>query len=223
VVSGELSAESYPAPRRWIRRSSRALVFLAVVVAFVAVAWFGRVTWLLGAAELWIVSEDVRSADAAVVLGGGLSTRPLAAAEYYHEGLVKKVLVANVGLDQSELMGAVPSHTSLNRGALIKLGVPETAIEIFGSEVTNTFQEVIALREWAVRNRVHGLIVPTQEFSSRRVRWVLEQEFAGTGILIQVHAVNPTDYDYRVWWRSHQGLLAFQNEIIKYLYYRFKD
>ena len=64
------------------------------------------------------------------VLGCGLSVRPVAAADN-HRGLVKKVLVANVRLDRLEGLGIVPSHTSLNRDALIKLGVPQTAIEPF--------------------------------------------------------------------------------------------
>jgi uncharacterized SAM-binding protein YcdF (DUF218 family) len=202
-------------------KGKRALVRIALVVALIAVAWFGREFWLRGAAELWIVSAEVGPADAVAVLGGGLSVRPVAAAEYFHKGLVKKVLVADVGLDQSEALSIVPSHTSLIRGALIKLSVPDTAIEIFGSGVTNTYQEVMALREWAVRNRVHSIIVPTEVFSSRRVRWILEHELVGTEVKVQVAALDPTDYRRDQWWHSDQGLLNFQNEIIKYVYYRF--
>jgi hypothetical protein len=97
-------------------------------------------------------------------------------------------MVANVHLDQSEELGIVPSHSTLIHGALIKLGVPETAIEGFGNEVTNTYQEAMALREWMMRNRVHSVIVPTEVFSSRRVRWILEHELAGTGVKVQVAA-----------------------------------
>jgi uncharacterized SAM-binding protein YcdF (DUF218 family) len=220
-------ADGFPALSRnarlpRVRKSKRTLVRIALVAALIAVAWFGREFWLRGAAELWIVSAEIGPADAVAVLGGGLSVRPMAAAEYYHRGLVKKVLVANVRLDQSEALGIVPSHTSLIRGALIKLGVPEIAIENFGSGVTNTHQEVMALRAWAVRNRVHSIIVPTEVFPSRRVRWVLEHELAGTEVKVQVAALDPTDYRRDQWWRSDQGLLNFQNEIIKYVYYRFK-
>ena len=83
----------------------------------------------------------------------------------------------------------MPSHTALNRMVLIKLGVPETAIEIFGTRLSNTYEEAVALREWAVRTHARSVIVPTEDFSSRRVRWVLEQVFAGTGIRVQVPAL----------------------------------
>jgi uncharacterized SAM-binding protein YcdF (DUF218 family) len=207
---------------RRLGAGKRVLVSIALVAGILSILWFGREHWLRGAANLWIVSTEIGPADAVAVFGGGLSVRPIAAALYYRQGLVKKVLVANVHLDQSETIGAVPSHTSLNRGALISLGVPEAAIETFGNDVTNTHQEVLALREWAERSGVHSIIVPTEVFSSRRVRWILEHELAGTDVKVQVTALDPTDYSRDLWWHSDQGLLTFQNEIIKYLYYRLK-
>jgi len=221
-VGEELEFSTYAASRRRIGAAKGALAILLLLGAFIAAAWLGREAMLRGAAELWIVSDEVRPADAVAVLGGGLSTRPFAAAEYYREGLTKKILVADSGLDQAEMLGVVPSHADLNRNALIKLGVPETGIESFGRRVTNTYQEAVALREWAALNHVRSIIVPTQDFSTRRLHWVLEQVFAGTGVRVLVPALHPTDYNYREWWRSDSGFLAFQNEVIKYLYYRYK-
>ena len=59
-------------------------------------------------------------------------------------------------------------------------------------------------------------------FSSRRVRWMLHRSFAGTDVETQVAAFDPTDYSRDAWWRSEKGLISFQNEIIKYFYYRLK-
>jgi hypothetical protein len=61
-------------------------VCIALVATFIAVAWFGREFWLREAAELWIVSAEIGPADAVAVLGGALSVRPMAAADYYHRG-----------------------------------------------------------------------------------------------------------------------------------------
>jgi uncharacterized SAM-binding protein YcdF (DUF218 family) len=216
--------ENSVAPRKFLARTKfvRALLLLALVLALAGLAWSGRESWLRELAHLWIVTDEITPADATVVLGGGLSIRPMAAAEFYRNGMVRKVLVANVGLDQSEALGAVPSHFSLIQGALLKFGVPETAIESFGHEVRNTHEEVVALREWAVRGHFHSVLVPTEAFSSRRVRWMLEHELSGVGIRVEVAAFDPSDYDRDYWWRSEQGLLNFQNEVIKYVYYRLK-
>ena len=80
------------------------------------------------------------------------------------------------------------------------------------SRLSNTYEEAVALREWAVRTHARSVIVPTQDFSSRRLRWVLEQVFAGTGIGVQVPALSPSDYNDREWWRSDLGLLAFRTK-----------
>ena len=221
-MSDGFPAASDAAYRPRFRRTKRALVSVSLLAALAAAVWFTRVPLLRGAADLWIVSDPVGPADAIVVLGGGLEERPFVAAEYYQQGLAKKVLVADVGAGRLTAVGVSPSHTELNRMVLIKLGVPEAAIEVFGTKLSNTEEEAVALREWAVRMHVRSVIVPTEDFSSRRLRWMLEQAFAGTGIGVRVPALSPSDYDAREWWRSHAGLLAFQNEIIKYIYYRLK-
>jgi uncharacterized SAM-binding protein YcdF (DUF218 family) len=204
------------------RAAKRALVALLLLATVCAAVWYKRATLLRGIAELWIVSDPVGQADAVVVLGGGLGFRPFAAAEYYKKGLTKKILVSNVRLDKAETLGVLPSHTALSRSVLIKLGVPETAIEIFGSELSSTFQEAVALREWAVRTHAHNVIVPIQAFSSRRARWMIDRELTGTGTEVQVIALDDTEYGLSDWWMDDKAIIEFQNEVIKYLYYRFK-
>src|SRR5262249_55096566 len=155
--------------RRWIAVP----LSLFLLVAMGMGLWSARQLLLREAANVWIISDMVSRADAVAVLGGGLETRPFAAANYYRDGLVRKVLVTGARETPSEELGITPPHTSLNIAVLKKLGVPETAIESVGIDLSNTHQEAMALRQWAERNRPSRLIVPTEEFSSRRVRWVL--------------------------------------------------
>ena len=51
---------------------------------------------LQGVADLWVVSDPITRADAAVVLGGGADLRPFVAADLYAKGLVHKILVSQV-------------------------------------------------------------------------------------------------------------------------------
>ena len=204
------------------RRRYRGFVWLAIACASVALAWTVRIPLLRSAAGMWIVSDAVAPADAAAVLGGGVDVRPFAAAEYYRKGLVKKILVADVRPSRAETLGITPSHTELNRRALIALGVPMHAIEIFGHAASSTHEEVAALHAWAQQSHAGSVIVPTEVFSSRRVRWVLGRMFAGDAVRIVVPALEARDYASAEWWRSEQGLIAFQNEVLKYVYYRIK-
>jgi len=105
---------------------------------------------------------------------------------------------------------------------LIKLGVPETDIETIGNALSSTFEEGQSLREWAIRNHPRRVIVPTEAFSSRRVRWTLTQALAGTGASVQIQMLDYPDDSYVTWWKTDKGLIAFQNEVMKYLYYRYR-
>jgi uncharacterized SAM-binding protein YcdF (DUF218 family) len=190
---------------RCLRSSKRRRCLLAVcgVVAVLGTdAWVSRDWLLLSAADLWIVSDPIGPADAVAVFGGGLGDRPFAAAQYYREGLVKKILI---DLPDSEAV-------------LLALGIPSSAIETFGNDLGNTHQEVLALRAWAERNNACRIILPTEIFSARRVRWMLHRAF-GDECVIRVIALNPPQIR-RDWWRGTQGVTAFWNEIIKYIYYR---
>lgn len=193
------------------------------MVALVAVgsvtAWYTRVTLLQAAASWWIVSDEVEPSDVVAVFGGGLELRPFVAADYYKRGLVKRIALSNIGHSPVEDLGIEPSHVAANRAVMIKLGVPESAIETFGDNLKNTHEEAIALHRWAVANGVRSIIMPTEIFTSRRLAWMLHQVFGGDAV-IRVVAVDPLNYNRKDWWRREAGLIGFQNEFIKYLYYR---
>jgi hypothetical protein len=104
----------------------------------------------------------------------------------------------------------------------LRLGVPPGAIETFGTANKNTRDEAVALKEWAERNAASSFIIPSEIFPARRVRWIFRREFFGTAVSIEVPAIEPPDYTRRDWWKTEHGLVAFQNEVLKYIYYRLK-
>ena len=80
----------------------------------------------------------------------------------------------------------------------------------------------MALKGWADWNAASVLITPTEIFPARRVRWMFRREFAGTGVHIEVASFNPPGlYTRADWWKAEDGLISFQNEVLKYLYYRW--
>lgn len=200
--------------------------YFAIVLAFAivcAVAWIWREQLLRGAANLWIVSDPITPADAVVVLGGGEDLRPFVAADLYAKGFARKVLLSQVRESPSVEIGALTSDTEDMHKVLLKLGIPDAAIETFGTANKNTREEAIALKSWADRNAASVLIVPTEIFPARRVRWMFRREFTGTGVRIEVPSFDPPGlYNRTNWWESEDGVISFQNEILKYLYYRLK-
>jgi uncharacterized SAM-binding protein YcdF (DUF218 family) len=208
-------------PRRRMTLRRGLLAAFALMLALGATSWFERGPVLRTLAEWWVVSDPVGPADAVAVFGGGLEDRPFAAAEFYQRGLVRKILISSAHEGRVERLGVLPPHAEANRAVLLKLGVPAEAIEIFGSDLSNTHQEVLALHEWAARTGAHSIIVPTEIFAARRVRWMLHRVF-DDATNIRVPAIEPAEYHGSDWWRDESGLLRFQNEILKYVYYLLK-
>lgn len=199
------------------------LLFALLLAALGVGAWRERSALLRGAADLWVVSDRITAADAAVVLGGGEELRPFVAADLYSKGLVRKVLVSQVEKRREAKIGAVSSSTEINVAVLRKLGVPNDAIELFGDANKNTWDEAVALKGWTKQHAATTFIIPTEPFFARRVRWVFRHEFSGMSVHIEVPSFDPpSGYTQAQWWKSDEGIVAFQNEILKYLYYRFK-
>jgi hypothetical protein len=204
-------------------RLPRYFAIVLVFAALCAYGWIEREALLQGSADLWIVSDSITPADAVVVLGGGIDVRPFVAADLYAKGLVKKVLLSQVDDGPSVGIGALSRHTEDNRKVLSRLGVPTAAIETFGNANKNTQEEAVALKKWAERNKPSVLIIPTEIFAARRVRWIFHHEFGGMAVRIEVPSFDPPkDYSRAGWWNTADGVVAFQNEVLKYLYYRLK-
>lgn len=59
-------------------------------------------------------------------------------------------------------------------------------------------------------------------FPADVMRWILNHELNPVGARAIVPALKPLDYGIDDWWQHEAGLIEFQNEVIKYLYYRVK-
>jgi len=183
----------------------------------VLVACAVRASLLAGAARLWIVDDAVAQADVIAVLGGGAQFRTFAAARLYHAGVAPRIAFMDVGLGPEERARGetVSGETRLLRAVLLQERVPEENIVLVGRGETSTAEEARSLRDWAVKAGVKRLLIPTDYFHTRRVSWYFRKVFAGTGIETRVQAVPMGGYSPADWWRHEDGVITFQNEVIK--------
>jgi uncharacterized SAM-binding protein YcdF (DUF218 family) len=207
-----------PKLRRW-RRWAWGFAFCVLLLALCFVF---RSPLLTGLARAWSVHEPVAQADAILVLGGGLENRPFAAAQLYRAGIAPQILYLNVQAGPVEELGLALSEAEQTRRILLKQGVPETALTPIGNGVTSTYDEALALREWLGSNTAKRIIIPTDVFHTRRVRWVFHKHGGAADVKLHVVAIDPVRFNATNWWRREEGLIAFQNEVLKSIYYRFK-
>lgn len=193
-----------------------------LVVLLAALCFVFRSPILRSAASLWIINDPLQHADAIVLLGGGLETRPFAAARLYRDGYAPRILITCPKASPTDEMGLTTREADTARTILLKEGVPDSALIGIGHDVQSTYQESLAVGDWLKSNHATRLIIPTDVFHARRVRWVFRKQLNHTGINVMVQAVPVREYTEADWWRHEQGLIAFQDEVIKSAYYHLR-
>ena len=201
-------------------RLPRCLTALGVALLIASACWAFRAPLLAAAARCWIVEDPITKADAVVVLGGGLPLRALEAARLYRAGLAPRIVYADVEPSLMAHEGLLPSESALTRELLLKHDVPEAAMVRVGESVSSTYEESIAIRDWVSESGARSLIIPTDLFHTRRARWIFQKLLASTPATIKVEPIPNAEYESSNWWQTETGLIDFQNEVIKYLYYR---
>ena len=236
-----LNSQPPPAVRRWPRLLLWLALFCFLLSAFCFVF---RSPLLRGLANAWVVNDPLEKADAIIILGGDLESRPVGAAALYKQGLAPRIIYLDVKFEPERLLGLGQSEPELTRQILVKSGVPETALTLIGHRVTSTWDEAQALRAWMQTNNVRNLIVATDLFHTRRARWILRRALADlrppasdlrspSSVLrppssfplhaqIQMAPVANPQYAISNWWQSEEGLVSFQNEWVKLPYYWLK-
>jgi uncharacterized SAM-binding protein YcdF (DUF218 family) len=198
----------------------RTVLFLLSAFSFLLfLTYFFRTSILTGIAQAYIVNEPLQKADAIVVPGGGIGWRPIEAARLYHEGYAPKILIMDVKPDSAVEVGVREPDRDLMRQVLIKKGVPDTNIVAVGKAVSNTWDDISAAREWGKAARAKRLIVVTDLFHTRRVKWITRKLLDKSDIESEVRAVTPPEYTATNWWRHEEGLIMFQNELVKFGFY----
>jgi uncharacterized SAM-binding protein YcdF (DUF218 family) len=128
----------------------------------------------------------------------------------------------NVRLSPAEEMGITLSEAELTRRILLSNNVPETAMTAIGTNVASTYDESRAVRAWIEKSGAKSILITTDPFHTRRALWIYRKELRGTKTEIHVVPVNRVDYQVKDWWQHEEGVIDFQNEVIKYIYYRWK-
>jgi uncharacterized SAM-binding protein YcdF (DUF218 family) len=187
-----------------------------------AICFLFRAPLLRTAANLWIVNDPTPHADAIVILGGGLEYRPFAAASLYSNGCAKTILITQPELPPTAEMGLTVPEFVTAREVLLRLGVPATAIQMLGTNVSSTRDEALALKQWVQDYHAHSVVIPTDIFHTRRARWIFNKTLRSTSTGVHVTAIDLPAYTAANWWKHEEGLIAFQNEVVKSAYYRLK-
>lgn len=194
------------------------LVLALVVLLIVAMLRFGG--------ELLVAADPLDGyGDALVVLlMGGLPARVLGAADLYHEGFDRGIVMVRsrmIGAAELAARGiALPGEVDNNAVILEALGVPGEKIQVLPGAAESTKDEALILAAYlAGRDDVKSIVLVTSKFHSRRAQLIFSAALAPLGVTV---ASAPTPYDPfrpRGWYRYREDASWVFFEYAKLLHF----
>lgn len=207
-----------PASGRWRRKCALSLGLAGLLLATLIVA---RAPLLRGAAHAWVINDPVQAVDAIVILPQ-VSGKPLPEAVRLHrEGVAARLFMPSAPVRPTDRLGLTTPFDVQNHRLMRELGVPESAFEIVGQPALTAHEAAEAVATWAKAQKLRSVLVVTELFQTRRVKWAVERALAPLGVAVSVRGVPVPDYQLDEWWRNEQGLIHFENEVVLNLFYRW--
>lgn len=162
--------------------------------------------------------DQPSTADAIVVLGGGLH-RPLYAADLYARGLAPMVCISRVEPDPKAALLAragvdMPPQPELYRRLLVDGGVPDEDIRPYGRALDSTRAEAAAFAE--AFPGVKRILLVTSPYHVPRARLIFQQALPGVEVLA---VATPYETFPARWWTNRQAAVRVVNETAKFVWH----
>ncbi len=202
----------------WKRRAWRGLRFVII-----ALLLWSLVAWI--AARALITSAELERADALVVLSGSAAykERTHRAALLFRAGRAPLIILTNdnepSGWSSREQRN--PLFVERARDELISAGVPAEKIIILPDVVASTYDEAIAVRNFAASRGLHSILFVTSAYHSRRALRTARYVFADGNVEVGLDAPPPGEDAPHpfLWWLTLRGWLMVAEEYPKLIYY----
>lgn len=194
----------------------KALVILSILIA----------GWTLTApplANFLIVQKPLEKADAIVILSGSAEfiERAQEAAIIFRNGSSPRIFLTNDGIpgpwDNELLLN--PTSVDRTRRELMKLAVPEGAIEILPSAVNGTHDEAIVVVRALAEKEIKSVILVTSAYHSRRALSTFERVLRREHFTLTVGVQSPSERAGAFWWLTAKGWTTVGLESVKTIYY----
>jgi uncharacterized SAM-binding protein YcdF (DUF218 family) len=192
-----------------MRRHLRLALPAAVAVAAI---------WVFLNLGRWLVVEDpLEHAHAVFVPAGDPPFRAIEAANLYRHGWAPEIWLARDGPRRRDHVFAklgieYPGEREFNYAALLRLGVPESAIRILDATVYDTQDEVMAASTQLARAGGQTLIITTSQYHSRRVK-LLWRKLAHPDQTVILRPAWENGFRAGAWWNNSSDALTVAREV----------
>ena len=205
------------------RRRSIALRVTAAAAAFI----LALAVLAAPLAHFLVVRAEPLRADVVVVLSGSsvYDERIRHGISVFQEGWARSIVLTNDGLRGRWSRRRQANLTSVERArdAVVDAGIPHDRLIILPPAVGSTFDEAIAVRNFAERAGVRSVLVVTSPYLSRRALWVFRRVLE-PAVRVGIDSPPPGRLSPvpAKWWLSRAGWHNVALEYPKLVYYRIK-
>jgi uncharacterized SAM-binding protein YcdF (DUF218 family) len=193
------------------------LIFLVILLAFLAFLYSLRHPLLRFAGQLWVADEPAERADVIVVLGDDnyAGDRAAHAVDLYRAGLAPQVVASG------RLLRPYAGIAEMIERDLESRGVPASSIVKFPHRAANTREEAEALSRLAASHGWKRVLVVTSNYHARRARFIFGRVFPPS-VTVRVCAAHDSEFDPSRWWETRLGQKLFFNEVVGYVVARWE-
>jgi uncharacterized SAM-binding protein YcdF (DUF218 family) len=188
------------------------LLFLLVLLAFLAFFYVLRHPLMRVAWQLWMVNDPAMQADAMVVLGDDNydGDRAAHAADLYRMGLAPIVVASGRYLRP---YAGIPDMMERD---LESRGVPAASIVKFSNRAANTREEAEVLAGLIAGRGWKRVLVVTSNYHARRALFIFERVLP-TAVSVHVSGAHDSEFDPSRWWETRLGQKLFSSEVLGYV------
>lgn len=198
---------------------ARAMFILALLAGLLL--WI-RMPLLRAMGEHLITEDPLAHADAILVLGGSAMDRGEEAARLYEQGISDRLVFTGAPVPNDlRALGIDSTEAQCTRNIAVVEGVPFVQTTALDAG-TSTWEEAEALLTYAQGIGADTVVIVSNRFHLRRVRFVFKERFNNAGITVLLHGAPSSTFRERNWWTSEEGLIMLNNEYVKLLYYHWK-
>ncbi len=210
-------------------KRARAISILGVSAATLAL-WIFTAPFL---ADNLIAERSIEKADVILILSGAAdhAQRAEGGSFEFHARKAPMIWITDDGQrgGWDDVEKGNPFFVERMHAALVKAGVPESAIERLPGGVSGTNGEADLAVKTALQRKYQSILIVTSDYHSRRALWTFDQASEANGANLQVGLIRApsagTYPDRYTWWLSPRGWSTVGAEYVKFgyywLYYRF--
>lgn len=207
-----------------------AIIAVSVIMMTALLMYLFREPFLRGIGNFLIKEDPLEKAEAIFVLGGDSYDRGNEALRLFNSGYSPKIICMGENVPTLFLaLGLNYAESEVTKINIIKNNISENKNDrpandsavILLKKGTSTMEEMDAIVNYCLENRLHKIIILSSKFHTRRMNFILGK-LTTDKIKVIISGAPSSIYSEQEWWKTEEGLIMVNNEYIKLLYYILK-